>query len=50
MDATPDTYWDLFLGYSAIWFCVVIYLLRLQVAQRKLSELLGASEEGSNSQ
>ena len=37
---TPDTYWDLFFGYGAIWLLIVFFLFRLQRAQAKLSSRL----------
>ena len=33
---TPDTYWDLFFGYSAIWLIFVLFLLRLVREQAAL--------------
>ncbi|MCB0322660.1 MAG: CcmD family protein [Bdellovibrionales bacterium] len=44
---TPNTYWDLFLGYSAIWALFVVYLVRLRMEQarllRRLEELSAQS-------
>ncbi len=40
MEIPPDTYWDLFFGYSAIWLCIVVYMLRLQGEQRKVATQL----------
>lgn len=49
MNGTPDTYWDLFFGYSAIWACIVIYLFRLQLRQRRLADLISEIDESSAS-
>jgi len=45
MYTTPDTYWDLFAGYSVLWAFVAFFLFRLVSKQRKLSKLLEESKQ-----
>ena len=43
MEIVPDTYIDLFWGYSVIWLCIVIYLFsifrRLRRVEKELEDL-----------
>ena len=44
---TPDTYWDLFFGYSAIWIIIAFYLFALireqSNLQKRMDEIGGAA-------
>lgn len=43
---TPDTYWDLFAAYTAIWIFIVAYLVKLTREQRRLARLINELESG----
>ncbi len=40
MEATPDTYPSLFLGYAVIWGAIVLFCVALGTRQRKLAREL----------
>ena len=40
MDATPDTYWDLFFGYSAFWVIFALFVCLLMRRQIELDRRL----------
>ena len=42
---TPDTYVDLFFGYTVIWLILGIYILTLGVRLKKLEKREGESGE-----
>lgn len=42
---TPDTYWDLFWGYSVIWGCIVFFVFWLLKEQRQLKNRLQSISE-----
>lgn len=44
METTPNTYFDLFLGYSAVWLLIVAFVVKLWVNQRRLSRQLAQVE------
>ena len=51
MEPTPNTYFHLFLGYSAIWTLVVCFVLMLMREQKQLkSQLCLLREEVSRLQ
>jgi len=35
---TPNTYWDLFAGYTVFWICIAMYLFRLVRQQSELKK------------
>lgn len=40
METVPDTFVDLFWGYSVIWLCVVLYLFSLIRRMQRLERVL----------
>jgi CcmD family protein len=48
VEATPDTYWDLFFGYGAIWLCVAVFVIKLRMEQRKLIARLDELERAQS--
>ncbi len=46
---TPETFWDLFAGYSAFWLLIAIFLYRLMQEQVSLRAELEQLKHSSNS-
>jgi len=40
MPEMPDTYWDLFAGYTAVWLILAVFIIRLVREQTKLKREL----------
>ncbi|MCB0343995.1 MAG: hypothetical protein KDD66_02715 [Bdellovibrionales bacterium] len=45
MEVPPDTYWDLFAAYSALWLIIVIACWRLMGRYKQLADRLSLLED-----
>lgn len=45
METTPNTYWSLFAGYTAIWTLIVMFVIGLVREQRHLARRLKELEQ-----
>ncbi len=49
MMETPNTFWDLFFGYSVLWGLIVLFMLRVQSEQRRMAARLSELESRTGS-